>query len=98
MGSDKLGGYGTNTLSLGNVRYTESNSPVTYTQFNGFRQYASWRDGAEDWYWVIRTFYLDAGTRDIYDVTPIYAPSSDHNDPKRYADTVYSLVQQWAHG
>ncbi len=91
-------GIAVTTRSLGNVRYNPSGSPVTYTQYNGFRQYASWRDGAEDWYWVIRTYYLNAGTRDIYDVTPIYAPASDHNDPQRYADIVYGLVQQWARG
>jgi hypothetical protein len=89
-------GIAVTTLSLGNVRYTVSNSPVTYTVYNGFRRYATWRDGAEDWYWVIRTYYLNAGIRNIYDVTPIYAPSSDHNDPKNYADTVYQLVQSWA--
>ena len=91
-------GIATTTLSLGNVRYNPSNSPVSYTQYMGFRQYQSWRDGAEDWYWVIRTYYLNAGTRDIYDVTPIYAPASDHNNPQRYADTVYGWVQQWAKG
>jgi hypothetical protein len=91
-------GIATVTHSLGNVRFNPSSSPVGYSEYNGFRQYASWRDGAEDWYWVIRTYYLNAGTRDIYDVTPIYAPASDHNDPQHYADTVYGLVQQWAQG
>jgi hypothetical protein len=84
------------TLSLGNVRYNPSSSPVSYTEYQGFRQYATWRDGAEDWYWVIRTYYLNTGIRDIYDVTPIYAPASDHNDPQAYAQTVLGLVQQWA--
>lgn len=90
-------GLAVNTLSLGNVRYNPSNSPVTYTEYNGFRHYATWRDGAEDWYWVIRTFYLNQGLRNIYDVTPVYAPSSDNNDPKNYADTVYNLVLSWNH-
>ncbi len=84
------------TLSLGNVRYNPSSSPVSYTEYQGFRQYATWRDGAEDWYWVIRMYYLNAGIRDIYDVTPIYAPASDHNDPQAYAQAVAQMVQKWA--
>ncbi len=88
-------GLAVTTLSLGNVRYSQSSSPVSYTDYQGFRQYASWRDGAEDWYWVIRTYYLNKGVRDIYDVTPIYAPSTDNNDPNNYARTVYDLVLGW---
>ncbi len=88
-------GIATHTHSLGNVRYTQSASPVSYGNYNGYRQYASWRDGAEDWYWVIRTFYLNKGVSDIFQVTPIYAPSTDNNDPQLYAQTVYQLVQQW---
>lgn len=84
------------THSLGNIRFSASNSPVTYTDNQGFRQYASWQDGAQDWFWLIRTVYLNQGVRDIYDVTPIYAPSSDGNDPGQYAQTVYQLVQSWS--
>jgi len=90
-------GMAVNTDSLGNVRFSQSNSPVPYGDYMGFRKYRSWRDGAEDWYWVIRTYYINQGLRDIFQVTPIYAPSWDHNDPQQYAQTVYQLVQQWAH-
>ena len=88
-------GIAVNNLSLGNIRYNLSSSPVTYTDNLDFRHYTTWRDGAEDWYWVIRTYYLSQGLRNIYDVTPVYAPSSDNNNPKNYADTVYQLVQSW---
>jgi hypothetical protein len=89
-------GIAVNTLSLGNIRYSDSNSPAPYGNYNGFRKYSSWRDGAEDWYWVIRTYYLNQGVRDIFDITPIYAPSTDNNNPQRYAQTVYQLAQSWA--
>ncbi len=89
-------GLAVNTLSLGNIRYTTSSSPVSYAAFQGFRQYHSWRDGAQDWYWVIRTYYLNQGVRDIFDVTPIYAPSTDNNDPARYAQNVYQFVLEWS--
>jgi hypothetical protein len=88
-------GIAVNTLSLGNVRYSQSTSPVPYGDYMDFRKYSSWRDGAEDWFWVIRTYYINQGLRDIYAVTPVYAPSSDNNNPQQYAQTVYQLVQTW---
>jgi Mannosyl-glycoprotein endo-beta-N-acetylglucosaminidase len=90
-------GIAANTLSIGNIRFTQSSSPISYTNNQGFRQYNSWRDGAEDWFWVIRTYYLDQGIRDIYDVTPIYAPVNDNNNPLAYARAVYQGVLQWTH-
>lgn len=89
-------GLAVTTMSLGNIRYSQNGSPVSYTEYQGFRHYASWHDGAEDWYWLIRTYYLNQGIRAIFDITPIYAPSSDHNDPTQYANTVYQLVLQWS--
>jgi hypothetical protein len=89
-------GLAVTTISLGNIRYSVSSSPVSYVDYQGFRQYKSWRDGAEDWFWLIRTYYLSQGLRDIFDVTPIYAPSSDHNDPTQYAKNVYNFVLEWS--
>ncbi len=89
-------GIAATTHSIGNVRYSQSSSPISYSNYQGFRQYASWRDGAEDWYWTIRTYYVNQGIRDIYDVTPIYAPVTDNNNPQQYAQTVLQLVQGWA--
>lgn len=83
------------THSLGNIRFSDSQSPVGYGGYDGYRKYDTWRDGAEDWYWVIRTFYVDRGASDINVITPTYAPSNDNNDPTQYARTVYSLVVQW---
>jgi hypothetical protein len=88
-------GVATHTDSLGNVRFTQSASPVGYGNYNGYRKYSSWRDGAEDWYWVVRTFYINKGLNDIFKIIPIYAPSTDNNDPQLYAQTVYQLVQKW---
>lgn len=89
-------GVAVDAHSLGNIRYTDSASPVTYGNDQGYRSYTSWRDGAEDWYWIIRTYYLNQGVRDVYAVTPIYAPSTDNNNPQLYAQTVSQLVQKWA--
>ena len=89
-------GLAVNTLSIGNIRYSTSSSPVSYADYQGFRQYANWRDGAEDWFWLMRTYYLSQGLRDIYDITPIYAPSNDNNNPTQYARNVYNLVVQWS--
>jgi hypothetical protein len=90
-------GRAVDNKSLGNIRYSnDRKSPVTFVENQGFRQYQSWRDGAMDWFFVIRSYYLNRGVRDIYDVTPIYAPSEDHNNPENYASTVYSLVMKWS--
>jgi hypothetical protein len=88
-------GIAATTLAIGNIRYSQSSSPISYSDYQGFRRYASWRDGAEDWFWLIRTYYLDQGVRDIFDVTPIYAPASDNNNPQQYAQNVLHSVMSW---
>lgn len=89
-------GVATQTLSLGNIRFTQSNSPIGYGNIQGFRAYSSWSDGAEDWFWTIRTYYINQNIRSISDTTPMYAPASDHNDPVTYARDVYQFVQTWS--
>jgi hypothetical protein len=83
------------TRSLGNIRYTPSGSPVRYTDYKGYRAYATWRDGFEDWYWLISQIYIPHGLTTVDRIIPIYAPADDHNDPSTYIAHVKQLVTYW---
>jgi hypothetical protein len=83
------------THSLGNIRYTLSDSPVSYTDYDGYRAYATWRDGFEDWYWLIDQVYLPQGLTTVERIVPVYAPADDNNDPTAYIAHVKQLVAYW---
>jgi hypothetical protein len=84
-------GVARTTHSLGNIRCTAG-----YTCVDGYRAYATWADGARDWFALIRTLYLD--TWDLRTPAAIllrYAPPGDGNDPSAYAASVIQLVDSW---
>lgn len=84
-------GMATETRSLGNIRATPG-----YINYKGYRKYATWRDGIEDWYRLISRLYVgEWGLTTVEAIVPVYAPAADSNDPPRYIGTVRRLVYTW---
>lgn len=79
------------TRSVGNIRTTPG-----YADYQGFRKYASWDEGIEDWYRLIRDLYIgEWNLTTVEQIVPVYAPSSDGNDVDGYVATVKQLVSGW---
>lgn len=79
------------TKSVGNIRTTPG-----YVDYQGYRKYESWEQGIEDWYRLIRDLYIaDWGLTTVDQIIPVYAPSSDGNNPDHYVKTVKKLVTSW---
>lgn len=84
-------GVARTTYSIGNIR-ARPGEP----QFEGYRQYTSWREGIADWYRLIDELYIgEWGLTTVDEIIPIYAPSFDNNDPVSYAWSVKRLVAAW---
>lgn len=87
-------GIATETRSLGNIRATPG-----YVNHRGYRKYATWREGIEDWYRLIARLYVgEWGLTTVETIVPVYAPAADNNDPARYIATVRRLVTEWRAG
>jgi hypothetical protein len=80
------------THSLGNIACSAG-----YVCVQGFRSYASWQAGADDWFHLLLTVYLPAGCRTLATVVPKYAPPSANNTA-RYIATVKAAVSAWRAG
>lgn len=79
------------THNLGNIRAV-AGAP----SLDGYRYYATWLEGAEDWYRLISTLYVkDWGLTTADAIIPVYAPAGDANDPRAYIRNVEQLVAQW---
>jgi hypothetical protein len=79
------------TKSVGNIRTTPG-----YRDYQGYRHYDSWEQGIEDWYRLIKELYIeDWGLTTVDAIIPVYAPSSDGNNPAGYTATVKRLVDGW---
>ena len=79
------------TKSVGNIRTTPG-----YRDYQGYRSYDSWEEGIDDWYRLISDLYIDGWRLTTVDaIVPVYAPSSDGNNPDGYIATVKSLVAGW---
>jgi hypothetical protein len=61
-----------------------------------FRSYDSWEAGAEDWFTLMASSTY-AG-KSISEITSMYAPSSDGNDPATYAQLATETVARWRKG
>jgi hypothetical protein len=84
-------GMATETRSLGNIRATPG-----YVNHKGYRKYATWREGIEDWYRLISRLYVgEWGLSTVEAIVPVYAPAADNNDPAHYARTVRNLVAEF---
>jgi hypothetical protein len=61
-----------------------------------FAVYARWVDGLNDWCELLKEHYCKRrGLCRLRQILPRYAPSSDGNNPERYADFVVALVRRW---
>jgi hypothetical protein len=84
-------GVATETRSVGNIRATPG-----YVNYKGYRRYATWRDGIDDWYRLIARVYVDQWRLTTVEaIVPVYAPAADNNDPAHYTATVRRLVDEW---
>jgi len=95
-------GIGAANHSLGNIRCSEG-----YACQYGFRYYATWQDGYQDWYSLILNGYVKGQITDtivghqcvtVEEIVPVYAPSSDHNDVAAYIAAIEHAVQRWRSG
>lgn len=61
-----------------------------------FAWYRSWATGAEDWAdLLLGPIYAGAGRLTVEAILPIYAPSSDSNNPQGYAAAVRTLIHRY---
>jgi len=73
----------------------------------GYRSYAAWADGYQDWYNLILNGYVHGQVSipivghvctTVSQIVPVYAPSSDHNDVAGYIAAVEHAVDTWRSG
>lgn len=94
-----LYGVAVETHSLGNIRCTAGYRCLDTVGNGSFRKYATWSEGIEDWYRLIREMYLDQNRLyTVSQIIPVYAPQADHNNERAYIDYVEEHVQIWRDG
>jgi len=81
------------THALGNIICT----PGFPSCYGRFRSYASWEDGALDWYRLLAQEYLPAGRVTLDQIVPVYAPSTENSVPG-YIAAVKAAVASWRAG
>jgi hypothetical protein len=82
------------TRSLGNIRCSDG-----YVCIDGFRAYASWIAGYQDWYHLIRSLYIDQWhLTTLQQIVLVYAPAADHNNVAGYIAAVLAAVTTWRAG
>lgn len=87
-------GMATITHSLGNIRATSG-----HPSYKGYRMYATWEEGFEDWYKLIANLYVQQwGLNTVDEIIPVYAPAADNNDEQAYIHMVKYLVDTWRSG
>ena len=95
-------GIGAANHSLGNIRCSAG-----YACQDGFRSYASWEEGYQDWYSLILNGYVRGqvtisivghACSMIDEIVPVYAPSSDQNDVAAYIAAITRAVDTWRSG
>jgi hypothetical protein len=82
-------GIARENLGLGNIRCTAG-----YVCKSGFRAYASWAEGYQDWYKLIGWYVGTLHKSTVAAIVTTYAPSSE-NDTSAYIQSVESSVQAW---
>lgn len=75
------------TRSLGNIRCTPG-----WNCIEGYRAYASFEEGAADWYQLITTVYIADGRTTVATIIPKYAPQEDNNNEADYISGVHADV------
>jgi hypothetical protein len=99
--SDGIAGL-TKTFDLknwGNVRSPEDptlGSAIPIVGRGNFAKYITWQAGLRDWCKRLKgPKYAGSGLTTVEAITPKYAPSSDNNNPTRYAQAVNETVVSW---
>lgn len=86
-------GIAHDNLGLGNIRCTSG-----YACKNGFRAYASWAEGYEDWYRLIRAYIAGQingyPCKTVAEIVPVYAPPSENNT-QGYIHEITRMVTTW---
>jgi hypothetical protein len=86
-------GVATETKNWGNLRWGKRMIGQTKSKF---AIYANWATSVEDWCDLLSVVYCQHWKLcTLREVLQRYAPSSDGNNPRAYADTVLRLVQMW---
>lgn len=86
------GKYGVAAVSrgLGNIRCTEG-----YHCVDGYRAYASWQQGYQDWYDLISQLYVkQLGLTTVDQILPVYAPPSE-NSTDGYIAALKADITAW---
>lgn len=68
------------------------------TCYGRFRSYASWQEGALDWFRLLAREYVARGLVTVPQIVAVYAPRSDSNDEAAYVRAVVSAVSAWRAG
>jgi len=79
-------GMARQTRSVGNIRPLPGQP-----QINGYRLYASWQQGIDDCYRLLRS-YAANGAGTIPQAIPVWAPPSDNNDDSAYIASVLDTM------
>jgi len=79
-------GMARDTRSVGNIRPLPGQP-----QLNGYRLYASWQQGIDDCYRLLRS-YAANGAGTIPQAIPVWAPPSDNNDDSAYIASVLDTM------
>jgi len=78
------------TRSLGNIRCAGYHDCMS-----GYRRYATWLDGYEDFNMLLKREYFPRGLVTVAQIIPIYAPAADHNDEAAYIHAVSGAMDAW---
>ncbi len=80
-------GMARQTLSVGNIR------PLAgQPQLDGYRLYASWQQGIDDCYRLLRSYVRDGATT-MPQAIPVWAPPTDNNDDGAYISSVMATMR-----
>ena len=86
-------GVAVRTRNWGNLR--RGKRMIAQTR-HPFAVYATWTDGLNDWCELLKEHYCKRrGLCHLREILQRYAPSSDGNNPARYADFVITSVRLW---
>lgn len=89
-------GIAVETLNWGNVRTPVRAERVRGTHPRNFAIFRSWQDGLRDWCERINERYIHQRGLDTVDkAVPVYAPSADGNNERRYIEHVNQLIKDW---
>ncbi|NWJ47110.1 MAG: C40 family peptidase [Chloroflexi bacterium] len=86
------GNFGSNLAShnFGNIRWTPG-----YPTLDGiWRAYPTWTDGMEDWFRLIKEYYLGQGLVSVDRIVPVYAPAADSNNVELYITQIKQYVSR----